>query len=194
MTAKIILSLLATTIAIVSYVPYIRDIRLGKTKPHGFSWLIWALLGYIAGYAQLQGGGGVGAAVTLVTATISLGISFISIKDKSVKITKSDWISLVAGLLTIPLWILTKQPVLSVILVSIIDIVGFWPTVRKSFSAPHGETVSTYSLGTLKHFLTVVAQQKYNLVTTLYPGSLCLISGLYVIMLLVRKQSVPHAT
>jgi hypothetical protein len=191
MTLKIVLSLIATIIAIISYIPYIRDIRSGKTKPHGFSWLIWALLGYIAGFAQLEGGGGVGAIVAFVTATISLWISIMSIRGRSVKITKGDWISLGAALVAIPLWILTKQPVLSVILVSIIDVVGFWPTIRKSYLAPHGETLSTYSLSTLKHCLTVAAQQKYNLVTTLYPGSLALVTGLFVMMLLVRKRSTP---
>jgi hypothetical protein len=80
MQIKIVISFIATVIAVVSYIPYIRDIHSGKTKPHGFSWLIWALLAYIAGFAQLSRGGGFGAMVALVTATISLRIAYVSIK------------------------------------------------------------------------------------------------------------------
>jgi hypothetical protein len=192
MHIKIIISFIASAIAVVSYVPYIKDIKSGKTKPHGFSWLIWALLGYIAGFAQLDAGGGFGASVALVTATISLWIAFISIKGKSVVITKSDWVSLIFALLAIPIWIFTKQPLLAVIIVSVIDIVGFWPTIRKSYSAPQKETLSTYYLSTLKHVLTVIAQQSYNLTTVLYPASLAIMTAGFVAMLVVRKKQLPQ--
>jgi hypothetical protein len=95
---------------------------------------------------------------------------------------------LIFAVAAIPLWVLTKRPLLAVILVSLIDIVGFWPTIRKSFYAPHKETLSTYSLSTLKHCLTVIAQQKYNLTTVLYPASLAIMTGGFVIMLIVRKN------
>ncbi|HEY4963493.1 MAG TPA: hypothetical protein VIH90_02235 [Candidatus Saccharimonadales bacterium] len=192
MHIKVVISFIATAIAVISYAPYIRDIRSGKTKPHGFSWLIWALLAYVAGFAQLAAGGGFGAMVALVTATISLWIAFISIKGKSVKITRSDWVSLGFALVAIPVWAVTKQPLLAVIIVSVIDIVGFWPTIRKSHSDPHKETVSTYSLSTLKHVLTVVAQQEYNLTTVLYPASLAVMTGGFVAMLIVRKKQIPQ--
>jgi hypothetical protein len=187
MQIKILLSFIATAIAVISYVPYIRDIRSGKTKPHGFSWLIWALLGYIAGYAQLRSGGGVGSIVALVTATISLWIAVISLQGQAIKITTSDWMSLIAALAAIPIWIITDRPMLSVILVSFIDVVGFWPTIRKSYHAPQQETLSTHWLSTLKHCITVAAQQKYNLTTVLYPASLAITTGLFVLMLVIRK-------
>lgn len=188
MNIKLVLSVIATLIACVSYVPYIRDIRRGKTKPHAFSWFIWALLAYIAGFAQIAGGGGVGAAVTLVTATISLWIAYIAFKDGSVKITLGDKLSLAAALFAIPLWIITKQPLLSVVIVSFIDVIGFWPTIRKSFRSPEQETISTHLLSTIKHCVTIAAQQKYNLVTVLYPASLAITTGLFVLMLVVGRS------
>jgi hypothetical protein len=192
MQIKVALSVIATIIAVVSYVPYIRDIKRGKTKPHAFSWLIWSLLAYIAGFAQLKAGGGVGSSVALVTATISLWISFIAYKDGSVRITTGDWISLAAALAAIPIWLITKQPLLSVVIVSIIDVVGFWPTIRKSYNAPEQETLATHWLSTVKHCLTIAAQQRYNWTTVLYPASLAVTTGLSVIMLLVRKRNILH--
>lgn len=188
MQIRVILGVLAAGIALVSYIPYIRDIRRGKTKPHAFSWLIWSLLAYIAGIAQLNAGGGFGASAALVTATVSLWISYAAYKDGSVRITTGDRVSLAAALAAIPLWIATRQPLLSVIVVSVIDVVGFWPTVRKSYHAPQQETLETHWLSTIKHCLTIAAQQKYNLTTVLYPLSLAITTGGFVVMLLIRKR------
>jgi hypothetical protein len=174
MHLKTALSVIATLIAIISYIPYLRDIKSGKTKPHAFSWFIWALLAYIAGFAQLSAGGGIGSLVALV------------------KITRSDWVSLLIALAAIPVWIITKRPLLSVVIVSIIDLVGFIPTFRKTYKSPHQETTSTYVLSTVKHCLTVLAQQKYNLTTVLYPASLAVATAAFVFMLLVRKVQVTH--
>lgn len=71
MDFKVILGFVATGLAIISYVPYIREMLNGKTKPHTFSWLIWAIITYIAGAAQLAGGGGWGSMVAFTTGTIS---------------------------------------------------------------------------------------------------------------------------
>lgn len=191
MDIKIILSITATSIGIISYIPYFKDTLSGKTKPHAFSWFIWALLGYIAGFAQIAGGGGIGALVVLTTATISLAISLLSLKKLGMQfVTKSDWVGLIVALLTIPLWIITKGPLVSVILISIIDMVGFWPTIRKAYSYPYDETMSTYVLSTVKHCLTVLAQQKYTLVTILYPASLAVLTGVFVVELLLRRSHI----
>ena len=56
MDIRVLLSIIATCIAVISYIPYLKDIWTGRTKPHAFSWFIWALLGYIAGVAQLSDG------------------------------------------------------------------------------------------------------------------------------------------
>lgn len=187
MDIRALFSITATCIAVISYVPYVRDTWKGKTKPHAFSWFIWALLGFIAGAGQIAGGGGIGAMVAIVTATISLGISIFSLKFAKQNITRGDYASLIVALLAIPLWIITKGPLLSVILVSLIDVIGFYPTIRKSIKAPKEETLSTYFLSTVKHCLTIVAQERYNVVTVFYPASLALLTGLFVIMLIYQR-------
>lgn len=41
---SIALALIAVALAFVSYSFYIRDIFAGRTKPHAFTWGIWAVL------------------------------------------------------------------------------------------------------------------------------------------------------
>lgn len=187
MELKIFLSILGTGIAIISYIPYISHILSGKTKPHAFSWFIWALLCFIAGFAQISGGGGVGASIVLTTGVISVAIACFSLRQRAVKITKGDWLCLIGALLAIPLWVITKRPLLSVILVSLIDIVAFLPTIRKSYHAPHQETLSTQVLSAVKHCITVAAQQRYTLTTVLYPGSLAIMTIFFTLMLIKRR-------
>lgn len=191
--AKVALSIIGTAIAVISYVPYIQGMLKGKIKPHSYSWFIWALLGYIAGFAQIAGGGGIGAVISLSTATISLGIAAIGYKDVKDDITRSDTVSLVFSLLAIPLWIITDGPLASVILISVIDLVGFWPTLRKAYNRPWDEGLPTFLLSALKHIVTIFAQRQYNLVTVLYPASLAALTGIFVVLLLVRRASLPNS-
>lgn len=193
MDIKIELSIIGTAIAIISYIPYIQGMIKGKIKPHSYSWFIWAVLGFIAGFAQIAGGGGIGAIISLSTAVISLGIAAIGYKDVKEHITRSDTISLVFSLLAIPLWVITDGPLASVILISIIDLVGFWPTLRKAYNKPWDEGLPTFLLSTLKHAITIFAQRQYNLVTVLYPASLAALTGIFVVMLMVRRAALPNS-
>lgn len=190
MEIKVALSLVATGIAIVSYIPYIRDMRRGRIKPHAFTWLIWALITYIAGAAQLVGGGGLGCLVAFTTATISAWIGYYSLRHRAITITKGDWVGLIVSLTAIPLWLITKQPLLSVILISIIDLVAFWITIRKTYHLPYSENLSVSVLSTIKHGLTVAAQRQYSWVTVLYPLSLALTTAGFFIMMVIRRRQV----
>jgi len=78
----------------VGYSFYFRDIFAGKTKPHAYSWLVWATLTGVAFAGQITNGGGAGAWVTFVTAFIS-GIIFILALQRGEKnITHSDKLNL----------------------------------------------------------------------------------------------------
>ena len=190
MDFKVLLGFIATGLAIISYIPYIRDMRRGQTKPHAFSWLIWAVITYIAGTAQLTSGGGWGSMVAFTTGTISAWIAYYSFRHRAVAITKSDWISLIVAFAAIPLWIITKQPLLSVIIISIIDLVAFWITIRKTYNMPYSENMAQNLMSTLKHVLTITAQQQYSWTTLLYPASLAVTTAGFCIMIIVRRVQV----
>jgi hypothetical protein len=61
MVIKDILSAIAFVVTIALFADYIRSIRAAKTVPHVFSWTVWAGGTLIVFFAQLAGGGGVGA-------------------------------------------------------------------------------------------------------------------------------------
>ena len=188
MDIKLILTVIAITLASVGYIPYIRDILRGKTKPHAFSWFIWSIDSYIGGFAQLSKGGGIGSFIAITAATVSLWIAYMGYKRSGIKYSKSDWICLTISLLAIPIWVITDEPLLAVIIISFIDVVAFWPTIKKSMKKPGEETLGTYVLSTIKHSLAVASQQQYNLVTVLYPATLAISTGFLVLLLIRGKK------
>ena len=185
---KAILGTIAVIIAFVGYVPYFRDIFLGKTKPHAFSWLVWSSLTGIAFFGQIFDQGGAGAWVTGFTAVVSLIIFFLALKKGEKKITVSDKWSLLGASLALVLWFVTQNPLASIILIIIIDALGFYPTFRKSYHKPQEETMITYFIGGLKFLIAIFALQNYSLVTWLYPAALVLMNFVFVGLLIIRRK------
>lgn len=185
---KTALGIIATVIAFYSYIPYFRDIFRGKTKPHAFSWFIWLLLTAIGFLAQISDGGGAGAWATGFTALVAFFIFLTALRHGEKEITKSDWVCLTGALLAIGVWPFTDTPLLSVILITLIDALGFIPTFRKAYKKPHEETLQTYALSAIKFAIAIVALSNYSIVTILYPASLVVMNSLFVCMLLTRRR------
>src|SRR3989338_5771506 len=71
MDIKTILGGVAAILAFVSSFIYIRDIFRGNSKPHTYTWLIWAIVTWIAFGGQWVSGGGPGAWATGASAVLS---------------------------------------------------------------------------------------------------------------------------
>ena len=144
MEIKWFLSILAIALLFIGYFPYLRDTINGKTRPHIFSYIIWALTTFIVFGIQLQSGGGAGAWVTFAIGCMMLVVLGLSYKNGRDDITKGDFITLVVALLAIPLWLLANLPLLSLVILTAIDLLGFLPGMRKSWVDPWSETISLY--------------------------------------------------
>jgi len=186
--SKELIAGIATGIAIISYAPYIRDILLKKTKPHAFSWFVWSTLVVITLIAQIMGDAGPAAFVTGFTAVVCYFIFFISLKYSKLNIAKSDWVPLIMAGLAIVGWLISRSPVVAVIMVTLADILGFIPTLRKSYFHPWDETVSTYVLNVVKHFISLFALSTVSLTTALYPAYLVIANMVLVGFLMVRRK------
>lgn len=189
---KIALGIIATVMALVSYIPYIRNMITGKTKPHAFSWLVWGILTAIAFVGQVSEGAGPGAWVTGFTACVSFFIFITALRTREKDISNSDWLSLVGAGFALLLWWATSGPLLAVILITLIDALGFFPTFRKSYNKPYEETAITFAISALKFVVAIIALENLTPVTWLYPASLVFMNGIFVVMLLIRRKQVGY--
>lgn len=190
MDFKLAVALVSIVITLIGYFYYFRDIFAGKTKPHAFSWLVWASLTAIAFAGQLSDGGGTGAWVTGVTAAISFVIFALAITKGEKNVTKSDRFNLLGALFALVLWFVTSDPLLSIILITVVDFLGFMPTIRKSYHKPREETLIHYVLAGLKFALAIVALEHYSVVTWLYPASLVAANLFFVLLLVTRRRKI----
>lgn len=182
------LGISAVVIGFIGYVPYFRTIFSGKTKPHAFTWLVWGVLTAIAFGGQVVDGGGAGAWVTGFTAIISFVIFILGLVKGEKDFPLADWLCLAGCMVALALWAITNDPILAIVLITVIDILAFIPTFRKSYSKPYSEPAFTYALSGLKFLVSLFALQQLSAVTVLYPASLVLTNGLFVLLLLVQRK------
>src|ERR1035437_10852908 len=98
---KIIIGIITIILAVVAYVPYLRDIFKGKTKPSTFSFFTWGVSTLIIYSLQVDGGGGPGSWVTLWVGLICLFIFILSFKYGYKNITRVDVIFFISSLLAL---------------------------------------------------------------------------------------------
>lgn len=187
---KNLIGVFAVILVFVGYIPYLRDVVKGKTLPHIYSWFLWGFVTLIAFALQISDKAGVGAFVTLAAAIMCVVVIFLSFLTHKGKrdITKLDTIFLILAFVSLGFWLVAKQPVISAILATGTDLLGFAPTIRKSWNKPFSETLSLYTLNTFRFGLAALALQHYSVITALYPISWFIANGLFALMLIGRRK------
>ena len=187
MELKLILGIITTLLAFPTFIPYLKDIVQRKTEPHTYTWLIWTILQSIGVYAGFQDGGGFGMWGLAIGAVFCAIIFLLSLKYGTTNITRFDLYCLVGAFITLGIYLFTNNGLLAVLLVAIIDFVGFLPTFRKGWEEPETETISTFGLSAFGNLLSVFALENYTFITTLYVGSLLFTNTTFATMIYLRR-------
>ncbi len=189
MSYKEILSVTAIALTLYAFFPYIRSIRQGITKPHVFSWVIWGSTTFVVFLAQLADNGGAGAWPIGVSGIITMYVAYLAYTMKSdTHITRGDWIFFVAALTALPAWMITSDPLWSVVILTLVDSAGFAPTFRKAFAKPFEEHLAFYILITLRNLLAIVALVNYSITTVLFPAVMAVLTIAFIVLVLVRRN------
>ena len=189
MPYKEILSAVAIALTFAAFVPYIRTIINGTTKPHVFSWVIWGTTTFVVFLAQLEGKGGVGAWPIGVSGSITMVVAFLAyMKRADITITKTDWVFLVAAMSSLPLWYLTSDPLWAVVVLTTVDVLGFGPTVRKAYSFPYSESLLFFSVFAARNLLVIMALESYSVTTVLFPAVIAAVCILLIGLLIYRRR------
>lgn len=183
-----IVGIITVVMSIGIHVPYLADTIKGKIRPHPFTWILWTLLTIIVFIAQFVDGAGPGAWGTGVVGAFCIVITLASVRYGFQNIKRADVVMFAIGLLTIPLWIITENPTLSVIIIVAIDLIAFAPTYRKSYHKPYDEPLYHSSLNFIRHGLTLFAIVNFTVATALFPFMVALANGSLFLFLLWRRK------
>lgn len=188
---KQIIGLVAVVLTFIAYIPYYRDILRGKTHPHVYSWSLWGFLTALIVALQIKGGAGPATYVTAAAGLLCWGVVLLGLKYGRRDITTSDTVVASLGLIAIGFWLIVEQPVISMILVIVADILAFIPTVRKSWYKPYTETLSLYATNALRFSLALFAISEYTFLSVSWPLVWAIGNGLFSIMLIWRRKQLP---
>ncbi len=166
---KEVFAAVAMSITVISYLPYLWSMWRGHTRPQAFSWILWGLLTGIGFAAQLAGGAGPGAWNTGCSTLFCLSVALISIFQSGLRASRTDWIMFMIGLLALPLWYFTSDPIWALVLVMSIDGIAFWLTLKKAWMLPKEELAFSYAVYGVSILFALFAMQHYNVITVVYP-------------------------
>lgn len=186
---KELLSVVAIALTLIAFLPYIRSIINNSIKPHVFSWVIWGSTTFVVFLAQLEDGGGFGAWPIGVSGIITIFIALLAyIKRADISLTRTDWLFFISAMSSLPLWYLTSDPLWAVVVLTTVDVLGFGPTVRKSYSQPHSESVLFFSLFAARNVIVIMALENYSITTVLFPLVIAASCLLLIVMILYRRH------
>ncbi len=190
MDIKLLFAIISTVIAIIAFIPYLKDMFSRKTKPHAYTWLIWSITQGTAAAAMWFGGGGIAALGLTIGVVMVFGIFLLSLKYGTRNIKKSDTIVLILAICAIFIWWQLHQPLISVILVSLIDFSGYFPSFRKSFQEPWSETLTSWILFSVSDIFIVLALKEYNFLTLTYITTIASANIVLFLICLFRRKYV----
>lgn len=180
-------AVLSILVAVVRYGTYFYTIYEGATTPHAFTWFLSGTVTGIGTAAQssLDGGPSVwGLAFVSATCLFISGLAcFYGERSR----TRSDWMALLLGLSAIPVWRVTQSPFAALCIVAMIDLLAYWPTVRKSFNRPDSEPPISCYLAGLRYFLILLAVPQPTLQTAMYPFFLMATDWAFATYIVIRR-------
>ena len=139
---------------------------------------------------SLLGGGGWGVLCLMASAIMVLFVFFLCFKYGTKNITKSDTVTLFIALLAMAVWWQTKDPVYAIIMVTVIDALGYIPTYRKSYAEPQSETPHFWFLMGTVMVLVMLSNTEYSLLTMLYISVLAVANfGLFILLIIRLRKS-----
>jgi hypothetical protein len=180
-------------LSVIGFIPYFRSILAGVTKPHIFTWAIWSITMAIAFAAQINAGASFGAYHTGFSALLCIFICLLAFKYGEKEITRADFIYLTIALLAIPIWIITDTALYAILIVLVIDILGFLPTIRKSIHKPDEENALAYFIASASFAMAVMAIGTYSVTTAIYPIGIMLMNiALPAFLIIQRRRLASH--
>jgi hypothetical protein len=160
---------LSGIVILISFLPYIRDIFKGRTKPEKYSWLIWAFLGAIAFFSQFAKGASHSLIMTGAQFLGDLSIFLLALKYGFGGFLKRDKIALAGAGASLILWYITREAAVALFIVIFIDAIGVFLTAIKAYENPGTETASTWALTFAAGILGCIAVGKFNLILLAFP-------------------------
>lgn len=174
--------------ATIEFIPYIRDILRGKTKPQRTTFFIYAILNTISFSSQLAKGATNSLWLPFVFFIGTLTVFILSIKNGVGGFQKKDFVALFIAAVGLIAWYFTKEAAIALYLVILVDAAGTSLTIEKAYKNPESETIITWVLSSLAGLLALLSVGSLNPVLISFPLFIFFIDGAVVMAVLLGKR------
>jgi len=166
---RTLLSVIAVVIGVISFIPYIRSILKGETKPHRTTYGIWAFIGAIELASYVASGARMTALLPLVYLVCEVTVFVLSFKHGMGGTNKLDLICLASAVVGVIGWVITSDSHIALYLGIAASACGFIPTLKKTYQLPHTENASAWGLASVAATFNLLAVPHMELYLISYP-------------------------
>jgi hypothetical protein len=185
---KDLMGALSVAIALFSYGLYVWKTFRAHARPHPLSWLIFGVLSATGFLIQLDQSAGAGSWVMGVTAAVCFMLCLIGFWQGERTFPWYEWAFLAAAAIVFAFYLWSQQPAASAILASIVNGLGFGPTLTKAWSRPHSDSASTFMLNGLKFVPSLFAMDNVTVATCVLPASLVVTNLVVALIIWARRR------
>jgi hypothetical protein len=185
---KDFLGALSVVIALIAYGIYAWQTVRGEIRPHPLSWLIFGTLTATGFWIQRDQGAGPGSWVMGATAAICFFLCILSVVKGERQFPRREWGFLFAAAIVFLFYLWTREPTVSAILATVIDVLGYGPTISKANERPYSDSVTSFALNSVKFIPSLFAMGSFSIATMIYPSTLIVVNAAVAGLLLWRRK------
>lgn len=178
------IGLTAGAVAVASFIPYIRSILRGQTRPNRASWIIWAFAEIIttATYAASGADATVWIAAGYSVGTIT--VASLSLRYGEGGASPIDIMCLMGATIALIPWLALDQAELALYMIIFVDILAVFPTLKKAIADPDSEDKTYWSLSFLAAIINLFAIDRWAPEIAAFPiycflGAGAIVAALY---------------
>lgn len=175
--------------SVIGYFFYFRDFFFGETRPNLVSWFLWMLAPFLGGFFQLKAGAGLSVLPVFIAGLGPLVVLIVSLVKKNGywKLTRFDLICGLFSLISLIIYIITKNIGISILFAILSDGLAAFPTIIKSWKFPHTETGITYFSGVVNNIIGLLVIKNWNFPIYSF-GIYFIIVNLIIVFAIYRKK------
>jgi hypothetical protein len=170
------IAVLAGLVAILSYVPYVRQILVGNVRPQRASWLIWAVLTCIAFISLLAKGAGGSVWLPALAGLGAIVVFALSVRFGIGGLRHRDTIALMIAAAGLLAWWLTRNAAYALLFTIGVDAIAGVLTACKAFEHPETESYTAYVMMSAAGLLSTVSVGRFDTIVVIYPLYVWLVS------------------
>lgn len=190
---RAVFGILAGVLSLLAFVPYIRSIYRGETRPNRATWWVWTVCNGVLFASYYASGERRSAWVPLSYMAASFVVALLSFKRGEGGLSRFDQGCALASAVGIALWAASGSPLTALMINIGVDLAGALPTMRKTYLDPRSESLSAWLIFLVANLVNLLAVDAWTEPSVALPIYYVVMTIVIVALAARRPRSVGNA-